>query len=172
MPTGIPLLYTYVEMVVEQCGHVMECISQCAWHFLCTLSTSAFIEPSLCTSVEWEMNLDCTFASHTKLVYTGCKTAVSQFTHGMAMYLWLHITHRKQCMHPLICQRCILSLMYSCNNYGLFNELLNIETVAVTADVYVHSCPAMQVEMTICIHVHPTEQHTVMIVQNINTACI
>ena len=62
--------------------------------------------------------------------------------------------------------------MYSCNNYGLFNELLNIETVAVTADVYVHSCPAMQVEMTICIHVHPTEQHTVMIVQNINTACI
>ena len=34
-------------MIVEQCGHVMECISLCGIPCLCTLSASAFIEPSL-----------------------------------------------------------------------------------------------------------------------------
>ena len=35
---------TYVGMAVEKCGHVMECISLCAWHFLlCTLSAGAFM---------------------------------------------------------------------------------------------------------------------------------
>ena len=38
---------TYVGMVVEYCGHVMECISLCGIPCLCTLLSSAFIEPSL-----------------------------------------------------------------------------------------------------------------------------
>ena len=34
---------TYVGMVVEYCGHVMECVSLCGIPCLCTLSASAFI---------------------------------------------------------------------------------------------------------------------------------
>ena len=47
MPVSTKFTATYVGMVVELCGHVMECISLCGIPCLCTLSTSAFIEPSL-----------------------------------------------------------------------------------------------------------------------------
>ena len=45
MSVGTKFTATYVGMVVE-CGHVMECIDAVRMALL-TLSTSAFIEPSL-----------------------------------------------------------------------------------------------------------------------------
>ena len=88
--TGVPLP-TYVGMVVEQCGH-MEYIYHCVHgtSCLCTLSASAFIEPSLYTSANFifrNLFMETCFCSFLIAIHTMYRLIVVKLV--LPMHPWL-----------------------------------------------------------------------------------